>query len=290
METIPKLFWKRLERMNLNEFEVPQWNISVNDSGIQVTLFWAEKVASDEVPSADSLVNTVAESILAEYDKSGQTAVERKSPEKITELEKSKIEDQSWKSNSSSFKLIQTIDPPAQKTPILPKLDLYSRSSGLTNGGLSSLINGNGLIKPKTNNLFDSTESKKRKFESSASLVTPPTSSKSMSGKSKKSATCDICGSTFTYRQNMLRHRKTHDPKDNFKCEVCGKTFARNENLQKHIQANCDGLTSGLANTNLTVLDLSSLMKTESDTSETVVEEVDHGDDNFYIQPTEAKG
>jgi len=88
----------------------------------------------------------------------------------------------------------------------------------------------------------------------------------------------------------MLRHRKTHDPKDNFKCEVCGKTFARNENLQKHIQANCDGLTSGLANTNLTVLDLSSLMKTESDTSETVVEEIDHSDDNFYIQPTEAKG
>ena len=59
---------------------------------------------------ADSLVNTVAESILAEYDKNGQTAVETKSPEKITELEKSKIEDQSWKSNSSSFKLIQCTD------------------------------------------------------------------------------------------------------------------------------------------------------------------------------------
>ena len=33
------------------QFEVPQWNISVNDSGIQVTLFWAEKGVSDEVPS-----------------------------------------------------------------------------------------------------------------------------------------------------------------------------------------------------------------------------------------------
>ena len=28
------------------KFEVPQWNISLNDSGIQVTLFWAEKCSS----------------------------------------------------------------------------------------------------------------------------------------------------------------------------------------------------------------------------------------------------
>ena len=77
MDTIPKLFWKRLEKMSLDEewifkiffltspdlespsdigsfatisksekFEVPQWNISLNDSGIQVTLFWAEKCSS----------------------------------------------------------------------------------------------------------------------------------------------------------------------------------------------------------------------------------------------------
>ena len=75
--------------------------------------------------------------------------------------------------------------------------------------------------------------------------------------------------------KTIFSHRKTHDPKDNFKCEVCGKTFARNENLQKHIQSNCDGLTSGLANANLTVLDLSNLIKTDTEPAETVVEEVD---------------
>lgn len=32
-----------LDNQNPKKFEVPQWNISLNDSGIQVTLFWAEK-------------------------------------------------------------------------------------------------------------------------------------------------------------------------------------------------------------------------------------------------------
>ena len=40
-------------------------------------------------------------------------------------------------------------------------------------------------------------ESKKRKVLNLESTTPPP--------KTKKSATCDICGSTFTYRQNMLR-------------------------------------------------------------------------------------
>ena len=80
MDTIPKLFWKRLEKMSLEEerifelwhrlvkwvtaytkvkirqkFEVPQWNISLNDSGIQVTLFWAEKCS----PSINSNQGTI---------------------------------------------------------------------------------------------------------------------------------------------------------------------------------------------------------------------------------------
>ena len=88
MDTIPKLFWKRLEKMSLEEeriselwhrgvkpgqtrrkknyekveirqkFEVPQWNISLNDSGIQVTLFWAEKCS----PSINSNQGTILNS------------------------------------------------------------------------------------------------------------------------------------------------------------------------------------------------------------------------------------
>ena len=50
---------KFIKKHYLIQFEVPQWNISVNDSGIQVTLFWAEKVASDEVPSGSGTDNSV---------------------------------------------------------------------------------------------------------------------------------------------------------------------------------------------------------------------------------------
>ena len=41
---IPKFPEFNLEIVEIRrKFEVPQWNISLNDSGIQVTLFWAEK-------------------------------------------------------------------------------------------------------------------------------------------------------------------------------------------------------------------------------------------------------
>ena len=85
----------------------------------------------------------MAESILAEIEsKNGDENCV--SPDK-TDTDSGKSIEESWKSSTTSFKLIQTIEP--QKT-ILPKLELYTRNAGL-NGGLSSLINGNALVKPK---------------------------------------------------------------------------------------------------------------------------------------------
>ena len=94
-------------------------------------------------PKADSLVNTVAESILAEMTEQKNGDKNCVSPDK-TDTDSAKSIEESWKSSTASFKLIQAIEP--QKT-ILPKLDLYTRNAGL-NGGLSSLINGNALVKP----------------------------------------------------------------------------------------------------------------------------------------------
>ena len=83
------------------------------------------------------------------------------------------------------------------------------------------------------------------------------------------SHTVKICSGTnevLTYFVSVFRHRKTHDPKDNFKCEVCGKAFARNENLQNHIQqahSESSISTSSIQKTNIPVLDLSGIIKTD---------------------------
>jgi len=261
MDTIPKLFWKRLEKMSLDEFEIPQWNISLNDSGIQVTLFWAEKCSPvmDTTQDFDNkLVDKVAESILNQNEEpvvKSDLSSEICALNGIEPINSSLIQvaNQIQQATAdppitSTYKLIQprveNINSGNSGSPTTVSLDASQLNTITT---IYSGINGKDLfnniaIQPKPASLISSDssfsnssrfESKKRKVLMLESSTTPP--------KSKKSSTCDICGSTFTYRQNMLRHRKTHDmTKSVFKCELCGKTFARNENLQKHILSNCD--------------------------------------------------
>lgn len=50
-----------LDNQNPKKFEVPQWNISLNDSGIQVTLFWAEKCS----PAMDSTQGIDPKAVIA---------------------------------------------------------------------------------------------------------------------------------------------------------------------------------------------------------------------------------
>ena len=38
LETIPRQMWKRLNKLDLGELDVPKWSITVNETGVQVNL------------------------------------------------------------------------------------------------------------------------------------------------------------------------------------------------------------------------------------------------------------
>ena len=123
----------------------------------------------------DSLVNSVAESILA--DLSDKT--DEKSPEKeIEQIEA--IDTANWKTNTSQFKLLapqERLDSSSfsrrvsSLTLIKPSDQLLTIKSNGAISDLSSLINGT-LPKPKSILPYDFSDSKKRKLESPASLGT----------------------------------------------------------------------------------------------------------------------
>lgn len=46
---------------------------------------------------------------------------------------------------------------------------------------------------------------------------------------------CPCCSKSYTYRQNLNVHVKSHMG-GNFKCIYCDKSFARSDNLQMHIR------------------------------------------------------
>ena len=45
---------------------------------------------------------------------------------------------------------------------------------------------------------------------------------------------CECCGKVFSWRSNLVRHKKTHTGEKPYECDVCKKSFATMEYLKKH--------------------------------------------------------
>lgn len=46
---------------------------------------------------------------------------------------------------------------------------------------------------------------------------------------------CKLCHKTFSYKWNLQRHMKVHEPEKKFSCEVCGKKFRHKGNVKIHM-------------------------------------------------------
>lgn len=46
---------------------------------------------------------------------------------------------------------------------------------------------------------------------------------------------CKLCQKTFSYKWNLQRHMKVHEPDKKFSCEVCGKKFRHKGNVKIHM-------------------------------------------------------
>ncbi|EKD13377.1 hypothetical protein MBM_08460 [Drepanopeziza brunnea f. sp. 'multigermtubi' MB_m1] len=48
------------------------------------------------------------------------------------------------------------------------------------------------------------------------------------------------CGKSFSRKEHLSRHEKTHDPQNLLTCQVCGREFNRNDSLQRHLARHGD--------------------------------------------------
>ena len=45
---------------------------------------------------------------------------------------------------------------------------------------------------------------------------------------------CHICPKTYSQKESLVRHEKTHYEEKSFECEICNKTFRRKDHLKRH--------------------------------------------------------
>ena len=66
-------------------------------------------------------------------------------------------------------------------------------------------------------------------------LLTPPKNQTKQ--KTREPLVCGICPREFTWRNNLLIHRKTHSGIRNYTCEICGHRSLLHAQLKAHIKA-----------------------------------------------------
>lgn len=49
-----------------------------------------------------------------------------------------------------------------------------------------------------------------------------------------KRHTCGICGASYVWKRNLVKHEKLHSTKDILKCDICGKTCKTTNGLGVH--------------------------------------------------------
>lgn len=52
----------------------------------------------------------------------------------------------------------------------------------------------------------------------------------------EKQFTCDLCGKSYRFRSEVVRHRKHHDSIKDWPCRVCGKIYALQSTLKTHLK------------------------------------------------------
>ncbi|CAO1337814.1 unnamed protein product [Diamesa serratosioi] len=64
-----------------------------------------------------------------------------------------------------------------------------------------------------------------------------PTESTEQAG----SNSCDVCGKSYTYRYQLIVHKRSHDEKKQFLCQVCGQAFVSHIELSNHGKSHISG-------------------------------------------------
>ncbi|CAO1338410.1 unnamed protein product [Diamesa hyperborea] len=61
------------------------------------------------------------------------------------------------------------------------------------------------------------------------------------SSEQPNSNCCDVCGKSYTYRYQLIVHKRSHDEKKQFLCQVCGQAFVSHIELSNHGKSHISG-------------------------------------------------